>query len=130
VWAWGNNFRGQLGTGNTSSQKTPVQVPGFTGVTSVVAGTSYSLAIRGDGSAWGWGYNDAFQLGDGVLSLRSLSPVQVKGLMDVAAVGAGERRSLALKSDGTVWVWGSNEKDALGDGWSISRALPGTISQP
>ena len=36
--------------------------------------------------------------------------------------------SLALKSDGTVWAWGDNDKGQLGDGTTISRDLPEKIA--
>ena len=38
------------------------------------------------------------------------------GLTSVIAVAAGGSHSLALKSDGTVWAWGSNSNGQLGDG--------------
>ena len=54
---------------------------------------------------WAWGDNSAGNLGDGTTTNR-LSPVQVLGLANVIAIEAGAR-SLALKSDTTVWQWGS-----------------------
>jgi alpha-tubulin suppressor-like RCC1 family protein len=40
------------------------------------------------------------------------------------AVAAGRTHSVAVKNDGTVWAWGQNELGQLGDGTTISRALP------
>ena len=39
-------------------------------------------------------------------------------------VAAGNAHSVALKSDGTVWSWGDNSVNQLGDGTDISRTTP------
>ena len=44
------------------------------------------------------------------------TPVRVSGLGGVEAIVAGASHGLALKEDGTVWVWGSSEQGQLGDG--------------
>ena len=43
-------------------------------------------------------------------------------------VAAGERHSLALKSDGTVYAWGHNEDGPLGDGTQTNRNTPVQVS--
>ncbi|MCU0813410.1 MAG: hypothetical protein MUC32_03470 [Burkholderiaceae bacterium] len=43
------------------------------------------------------------------------------------AVSAGERHSLALKADGTVWAWGSNAHGALGDGTTVDRPVAARV---
>ena len=60
VWAWGSNVSGQLGNGctlgtNCNSSSTPVQVSGLSGVVAIAGGTNHSLAVRSDGTVWGWG---------------------------------------------------------------------------
>jgi alpha-tubulin suppressor-like RCC1 family protein len=66
--------------------------------------------------------NQDGQLGDGTTT-DSSTPVQVKDPNDpsgyrtsVSVIAAGSSHSLALKSDGTVWAWGSNERGQLGNG--------------
>src|SRR5207248_113622 len=63
LWAWGNNYSGQLGNGSSISSTTPVQVSGLTDVTAIDAGGGHSLALRTDGTVWTWGANDSGQLG-------------------------------------------------------------------
>jgi alpha-tubulin suppressor-like RCC1 family protein len=116
VWAWGYNVYGQLGDGTTTKRNAPVQVSGLNSVIAVAAGDEHSLALKGDGTVWAWGANGSEgRLGDGT-SINRPSPVQVTGLTDVKAIGAGFRHSLAIKNDGTVRAWGWNGYGQLGDG--------------
>ncbi|MHB1126948.1 MAG: RCC1 domain-containing protein [Bacillota bacterium] len=120
VWAWGNNYYGQLGDNSTTNRLAPVQVSSLTNVVAVAAGSSHSMALKSDGSVWTWGYNGYGQLGDNTTTNR-LTPIQVKGsggtgfLTGVVAITAGSYHSLALKSDGTVWAWGANGFGQLGN---------------
>ena len=124
VWAWGNNFSGQLGNGRSGDfSNTPTAVPGLTNVTAIAAHTFHALAVRQDGTVWAWGGNDNGQLGNGTTT-ASLVPIQVPGLSGVKAVAAGWARSFALKRDGTVMAWGFGNWGALGDGsWSEFNRL-------
>jgi len=136
VWAWGENSQGQLGDGTIEQRLTPVQVidpndsTGYlTGVIAISSGGAYGLNVRGhtlalkqDGTVWGWGNGYEGQLGDGEQILRS-TPVQVKHISDptgyltnVVDIGAGDAHSLAVKEAGTVWAWGNNSYGQLGDG--------------
>jgi len=126
VWAWGGNGGGKLGDGTETDRKTPVQVSGLTGVVAVSAGANHSLALKEDGTVWGWGWNDVGQLGNGTSGFENvrLLPVPVLGLSGVMAISAGYEHSLAVKSDGTVWAWGSNANGQLGDDSGIQRNYP------
>lgn len=46
------------------------------------------------------------------------------------AIAAGLQYSLALKDDGTVWSWGVNTHNQLGDWTSPGRALPAEVASP
>jgi len=43
-------------------------------------------------------------------------------------VSTTECHMLAIKTDGTLWTWGSNSTGELGDGTTIVRSSPGTTS--
>ena len=43
---------------------------------------------------------------------------------DVVAVSAGSAHTLATRSDGSIWAWGSNWSGELGDGTGVSRFTP------
>ncbi len=132
LWGWGLNSFGQLGPnsndtcGGAPCNATPAQIPGLNGVSALAAGYDYSLAVRSDGILWGWGRNEAGQLGNGSIT-NSNVPVQAAGLTGVKAVSAGEDHSLAVKNDGTLWAWGSNEFGDLGTGSTGNSGTPAQV---
>ena len=72
-----------------------------------------------------WGSNNIGELGDGTFTSRSLYGA-VSGLgSGIVQIAAGSSFGLALRSDGTVWAWGSNGAGQLGDGTVTSdQATP------
>lgn len=128
VWAWGNNALGQVGNGTVSTkQMVPVQAAGVYGVTAIAAGANHSLALRGDGTLWGWGGNYAGQLGDGTAASR-LIPSQNQSINGLSDIWAGGDYSLVLKDSGTGWATGNNDVGELGDGTPFLPAILATIN--
>jgi alpha-tubulin suppressor-like RCC1 family protein len=116
VWAWGNNYYGQLGNGAQGGTSLPQPVQGQHGLVAVAAGLSHSLALRRDGSLWTWGHNIEGAMGTGTHRRTSPTPVDLK---DVRAVASTYSHTLAVRGDGSVWQWGSM------DGWGGSiQAAP------
>jgi alpha-tubulin suppressor-like RCC1 family protein len=136
VITWGSNQFGQLGLGQTTGpegceatacSKTPVAVPGLTGVVAVAAGGFHSLALRSDGTVMAWGSDSGGQLGIGKLGGIVASPTAISGLSDVKAIAAGPEQSFAVMADGSVKAWGSNEFGALGLGATQEFSTPTTV---
>jgi alpha-tubulin suppressor-like RCC1 family protein len=134
VWTWGALGCEKYGEGLDLReywvQPSPVQVP-ISDVISVSAGSRFSLALKSDGTVWGWGFNDYGMLGDGTnVSTRKgdLTPVQVKNLNNIMQISAKGSRCLALRNDGTVWSWGDNYGGCLGDGSFENRFEPVMVS--
>ena len=103
----GQNDRGQLGNGTTVSTMTPVKVTGLSQVTGIAAGYNAAVATATSGvsaatSVWTWG-----AAGSGITQLS-----------------AGWSHMLALKSNGTVLAWGSNQVGQLGNGTRDSVTGP------
>ncbi|MCL2049378.1 MAG: hypothetical protein FWG87_11710 [Defluviitaleaceae bacterium] len=139
AWTWGNNECGQLGDGTTTDRHTPVRVTDLSNVTTISAGLFRTVALKNDGTVWAWG--EGLLLGDGTTAPMRTTPVQVLGVDGVGflnlrnstpttgfntypMVGGGNYHTAALKDDGTVWAWGSNEYGQLGDGTTTNRHTP------
>ena len=123
LWAWGDNFDGQLGIGNNIDTNLPVQVINLNNIIDIASGYAHSIALRNDGTVWTWGNNDFGQLGDGSNTPSNI-PLQVSSLSGIIAISAGWGHCLALKNDGTIWTWGLNSTGQLGDGTNTNRNVP------
>jgi hypothetical protein len=126
VWAWGRNNEGQNG-GSGPNPALPSPVIGLSNVIAIDAGGNHNLALKADGTVWAWGCSGNGQLGNGVsggvcTGGAGQPPVQsgvgVPGFNNIIAISAGVAHSIALKSDGTVWVFGSNVNGEVGNGAS------------
>lgn len=117
LWVWGSGAQGRTGLGNTTYYSSPKQVGSLTNWLRISSGSyGHVLAVKTDGTLWAWGYNNNGQLGLGDTVNRS-SPVQVGALSNWANVSAGQNDwSIAVKTDGTLWTWGSNVVGQLGLG--------------
>lgn len=127
AWSWGHNSSGQLGNGTTTSSNVPVQIVGLTNVVKISAGWKHAVALKNDGTVWAWGDNISCQLGTGApcgSSSSSNIPVQVSGLTNIIDIASGDSHTLALKSDGTVWVWGKNADYQYGNGLFTVSTTP------
>jgi alpha-tubulin suppressor-like RCC1 family protein len=87
------------------------------------------------GIPWAWGNNESGELGvspGGVGALSAL-PVRVQKLSGVMQLAGGYDHSLALRSDGTVWAWGTNWAGQLGNGTADGAAAwngPSLVPHP
>ena len=129
LWTWGANSRGQLGINNRVPRSSPIQIPGTQWSTAdrahSIGGSSMMAAIKTDGTLWMSGINSNGQLGQNDNVARS-SPVQVPGTQ-WSTVDCGEIFSnivSAMKTDGTVWVWGNNGGGQLSQNDNVPRSSP------
>ncbi|HEY3759315.1 MAG TPA: choice-of-anchor D domain-containing protein [Solirubrobacteraceae bacterium] len=127
VKAWGYGGYGELGLGSGSlgEETSPVLVPGLSEVRALAAGGYFMLALLGNGTVEGTGYNDYYELGDGTKEQKD-SPEVV--LSNAAAIGAAAYNSYALLTNGTVEGWGYNDDGELGDGSYEERHSPEVLN--
>ena len=127
LWAWGDNDYGQLGDGTNEGKNTPVLIG--TGWAYVSAGSDHIVAIKTDGTLWAWGDNNYGQLGNGSSGIGYYggkdTPVQI-GQDRWTSVSAGSH-TVAIKTNGSLWVWGRNNNGQLGLG--VDKYIRNTPTQ-
>lgn len=117
LWSWGRNSKGQLGDGTNIDKSSPVQIGSENDWISFSAGYGHALAVRANGTCWSWGGSNLFALGNTVGYGGSFDrnlPAQVGTDTNWLSVSAGDDYSLAMKTNRTVWGWGSNTGNPLG----------------
>jgi alpha-tubulin suppressor-like RCC1 family protein len=152
VFAWGYNLDGELGLGNLVNQAEPTPVadlapvcpPGAASLADCVyvidieMGRANSIVLKSDGTVWGAGDNSQGQLGLGFTSglnpsfrhIAALDPqcpfagAPLSLCTRVVSIGRGQFDQIVVKSDGTVWTWGTtNTAGMLGNGNPTAAAL-------
>lgn len=131
LWSWGRNDQGQLGANTTTDRSSPQTTVGAgNDWIKVAAGTKHSLGLKSNGLLYSWGEGFAGKLGSNATTNRS-SPVTVVGSSTTTpwiAISAGLDSSAAIKSDGTLWTWGSNSSGVLGNNSTTNRSSPVTVA--
>jgi alpha-tubulin suppressor-like RCC1 family protein len=132
VWGWGYGHYGQMGNGTAETNNpSPMLAPGPAELIMLRGGSYHALALRSDGTVWVWGDATYGQLGGAAAPDQcyaplnkpcSRRPVQVPGLSGITAIAAGAFFNLALRNDGTVFVWGANDSGQLGLGAWVGRS--------
>jgi alpha-tubulin suppressor-like RCC1 family protein len=86
------------------------------------------IVIRGSNYVQAWGYNNSGQLGDELNSSINFSKIPLavnsSNLDSAIMVSAGYQHSLAIGSDGYIWVWGNNDSGQLGTGNAVNKTIP------
>ncbi len=118
---WGMGFNvGQLALGAgvpNGLQQTPALIDGSSVVTSIAAGETHSMYVKG-GGLWVMGAAGSGQLGTGsFLHNTNYFPERIE-TVGVVATAAGDYHSLWVKNDGSLWGTGDNTSGQLGNGTS------------
>ncbi len=123
IVGWGLSTSQQLGV-NTDNV-VPMVVNGLRGVTQIDAGAAHACA-RSGGAIHCWGTASG-GLGNGT-NAPSSAPLRVTGIDDATKVYAGVHMSCAIRSDRTVWCWGSGGNGQLGNGGNGSSPTPAQVT--
>lgn len=135
LWTWGYNGLGELGLNDLDiNRSSPTQVGTGTNWRLVSCGGQFTTAIKEDGTLWTWGFNSSrsfdtwFPFNQGMLGLNDTqnysSPVQVGSNTNWKSISTGVSHSAAIKTDGSLWVWGINEYGELGLNDKNDRSSP------
>ena len=108
VWSWGGNRNGQLGLGDTENRAVPEPIAAIDKrVISISAGSDHGAAVAQDQMIWLWGSNSAGQLGKAKGVLRVETPFELKNISWLNKAAAGGNQTIALRPDGSVYMWGT-----------------------
>ncbi len=110
VWAWGG-------------LASPARLEALTDVAAIAAGYDLNLALKRDGTVWQWGVGSESE------------PVLIRGLSNMVGIAAGGGccwagdHMAAVRADGSVWVWASDEEAIIPKPWPYQvPGLTGAIS--
>lgn len=124
LWGWGLNGNLLGLNGNMANQNLPIQIGTANDWATVSAGNVHTLAVKTNGTLWSWGNGQFGQLGNGVFNSATWTVTQVGTANNWLTVSAGNRFSLAIKTNGTLWSWGLNNAGQLGINNLIDQNLP------
>jgi len=122
---WGQIGGGDGGFSDANDRSTPFEVKPGARWKYVSAGDIHTAAIGEDGTLWIWGANGHGQLGDGAAKFHyfdpdfpeyggfyvfenSNTPSRLQPGTTWKSVSAGVVHTVAVRTDGTLWAWGSN----------------------
>ena len=121
LWTWGGNGYGTLGQNDVIAYSSPVQIGTDTNWNKICNGARHWLGIKTDGTLWACGSNQQGQLGDGEsvgpgeypsTKYSMSSPIQLPGTW--SDIGCLTSANYAIKTNGTLWAWGTNTSGRLG----------------
>lgn len=140
VWCMGSGLDGRIGDGNLGTHAVTYPTAVITdeglllsNIVDVSAGGGHTLALDNDGYVWAWGNNSSGQLGDGstvhkATARKVLNPGGTGPLSNIIQISAGgdgtQGSSMALATDGTIYIWGRNDHGQLGNGQTSTQTLP------
>ena len=127
LWTWGRGTAGQLGDNTATTKSTPVTTfAGGTNWKQVSSGYRHCAAIKTDGTLWTWGRGFTGQLGDNTTTNKSTPVTTFAGGTNWKQVSAGREHCAAIKTDGTLWTWGTGVDGQLGDNTTTNKSTPVT----
>ena len=134
LWFWGNASNGMSGMNSQTKRSSPIQVGTDTNWSLFNLGGSGPGVVvsKTDGTLWSWGGNTDGSLGQNDQDNAMLSsPTQIGTDTNWATsiysiTRSGDECCGAIKTDGTLWIWGDNKDGQLG----LNQPGPSARSSP
>jgi alpha-tubulin suppressor-like RCC1 family protein len=128
LWMWGRGSYGRLGDGTAVAKSSPVTTAGtLSNWKELYVGMQNACGVKSDGTAWTWGVNGSGQLGDGTTVSKSSPVTLAGGGTNWKQIGVGQVHGAGVKTDGTLWTWGSDSYGAQGTNGGGARSSPGQL---
>lgn len=126
LWLWGHGNYGQLGQGDNIRRSSPTQVGALTSWVDVAIdrGALTVIALRNDGTIWTWGNSEYTGALGHDNRTNYNSPRQVGTDTNWSKIGVSSGVCAAIKTDGTLWLWGSGSYGKTGQGDTTNRSSP------
>ena len=130
LYAWGSNWRGSLGIGNTDHQTVPTLITGINNIQDVYTWASGNSVIAKDkeGNLYAWGNNEYGQLGIGNTDDQSI-PKLIEEISNIEDVHINWGNVIAKDKNGNLYAWGNNEYGQLGIGSTDGQTIPTSIAE-
>jgi alpha-tubulin suppressor-like RCC1 family protein len=118
LWCWGGDAQGQIGDGaaTAGNHVLPTRVGTRSDWSAVSSGYQHTCGVRTDHTLWCWGSDGDGQLGDGETIGGQLAPHRVGSRTDWSSVSSGNRHTCGIRTDHSLWCWGGDGYEQLGDG--------------
>lgn len=130
LWAWGTNQLGMFGNGsNEGYSYVPVQIGTADNWKEIDADFSSCIAVKTNGTLWGWGFNSTGALGNGTSDDANV-PTQSGTSANWKTATMGVQHAAGIQNDGSLWTWGRNMNGQLGNGSSDPSLVPIDIGCP
>jgi alpha-tubulin suppressor-like RCC1 family protein len=147
VWCWWNYAPGlayagdgELGDGTQRASQTPVQVvtstigpDPLTDVVSLGTNVTTTCAVRADTTVYCWGNGSMGQFGNGTRTRSSFvaTPALARAggplFSGADSVCVGNAHVCTHNQDDTVWCWGWNAYEQIGNGTTIDAQYPSEV---
>jgi len=133
IWSWGNNINSTIGIGYTVNDLRSRVQTGTDNKWTFISATnnidpSYSCFVFGtktNGTLWSWGSTVYGGLGTGGAAGGFANhPMQVGTANNWLFVSGGGAFALGIRSNGSLWSWGANDRKQLGLIDNVDRYTP------
>lgn len=128
AYCWGVNDTGQIGDGTLTDRTTPTPVGGEHRFSSIQTGLEHACGLRSDSVILCWGRNDYGQVGDNTTIRRPNPTVALAGTGWAYLSAKMGHQTCGIQSNGAIYCWGWNYNGQIGDGTTVNKIIPTSVT--